>query len=284
MAIKIITDSTSDLPADLAEKANIRVVPLYINFMGDGNQIQSLRDGIDVDPDEFYHRLGQESKLPTTSQPSVQDFTEVYQEYLENGDQIISIHVSSKLSGTWNSATQAHEQLDGNPNLVIIDSGLVSMGMGMAVLAGAQALNNGKSFEEIQEVIHAACSKLKLFCMVDTLEYLQKGGRLGKGAAFLGSLLSLKPILALTDGEIQPFERVRTRRKALDRLGSIGEEFSKIDEACILYTTTPEDAEELKTRISRLIPSDKIITTRLGPVVGTHVGPGAIGLIVRLSE
>jgi len=212
MAIKIITDSTSDLPTDLAESLGIRVVPLYINFMENGNQIQSLRDGIDLDTDEFYNRLGQESNLPTTSQPSVQDFTEVYQEYLENGDQIISVHVSSKLSGTWNSATQAHEQLGSNPNLVIMDSRLVSMGMGLAVLAGAHALNDGKSFEEVQEVIHAACNKLRLFCMVDTLEYLQKGGRLGKGAAFLGSLLSLKPILALTDGEIQPFERVRSRR------------------------------------------------------------------------
>ena len=291
MAIRLVTDSTADLSPELAERWNIKVVPLYVNFAsgrGEGTDaaegIETLRDGVDISPDEFYRRLVESGVLPTTSQPSVQDFLEVYQELTKDGDEVISVHISSKLSGTSNSAVQAKERLGGDARVEVVDSGLASMGVGMTVLAGARAVESGADFDTALQEVRKASSELRIFFMVDTLVYLQKGGRLGKAQALLGSLLSIKPILTMRDGEIYPLERVRTRGKALHRLAEIVGEMAPIAELCVIHATTPQDAASLGEGLSHLLAPEKIISLRLGPTVGVHAGPGLVGVGVRLAS
>ena len=287
MAIRLVTDSTADLPPKLAEQWNIKVVPLYVNFAGRGKNadsaeaIETLRDGVDIGPDEFYRRLVESSALPTTSQPSIQDFLEVYQELTKSGDKVISVHISSKLSGTCNSAVQARERLGGDARVEVVDSGLTSMGLGMAVMAGARAVESGADFDAALQEVRKAASESRVLFMVDTLAYLQKGGRLGKAQAFLGSLLGIKPILTMRDGELYPLERVRTRSKALHRLTEIVKEMAPIAELCVIHATTPQDATSLGEGLSHLLAPEKILSLRLGPTLGVHAGPGLVGVGVR---
>ncbi|MEE9261502.1 MAG: DegV family protein [Dehalococcoidia bacterium] len=291
MTIRLVTDSTADLPPELAEKWNIKVVPLYVNFgqeEGDATPetgaIETLRDGVDIGPDEFYRRLVKSSVLPTTSQPTVQDFISVYQELTQKEDQVISVHISSVLSGTHNSAVQAKNSLGNSARVEVVDTTLASMGVGLAVLAGARAIESGANFDEVLKEIQEALSQLRIFFVVDTLEYLQKGGRIGRAQAFLGSLLSIKPILTMEGGEIQPLERVRTRGKALQRLSKIVEEMAPLSEACVIHNTTPEDVNYLKESLSHLLSQDKIVTARLGACLGVHVGPGLLGVAARSAS
>ena len=286
MAIRLVTDSTADLPPELVERWKIEVVPLYVNFIGNQGEdaIETLKDGVDIDPDRFYRRLVESDVLPTTSQPSLQDFLEVYKRLTEDGDEIVSVHISSKLSGTYNSAIQAKEGLNGDARVEVVDSELASMGAGMAVLAGARAAEKGADIDTVLQEVGKAASELRIYFMVDTLEYLQKGGRIGKAQAFLGTLLGIKPILSLQEGEMHPLERVRTRRRAIQRLATIVEDLAPITELCVIHSTTPEDMDGLKASLSHLLPQDQIISTRLGPVVGAHVGPGLIGVAARSAS
>jgi DegV family protein with EDD domain len=225
----------------------------------------------------------------------VQDFLSVYRDELQRGNQVVSVHISSKLSGTVNSATQAMEQVVGKGRIVIVDSRLASMGLGIAALAGARLAKGGAGLEEVSEEVRRACRETKVFFMVDTLEYLQKGGRIGRAQAFLGSLLNVKPILTLVEGEIHPLERVRSRGKALERLAVLAEEMGPAREVWVCHSTTPLDADALASRLGKLVGpveahpavvatgagEGEVTATRLGPAVGTHVGPGLVGVGVR---
>ncbi len=278
MVVKVVTDSTSDLPLELAQRLDITVVPLNIHF-----EDEVYKDGVDITEDDFYKRLMASAKLPTTSQPSVGDFLQVYQELSGNGHEIVSIHISAKLSGTYNSAAQAREALGNGTRVHIIDSGQVSMGLGLIATEAAHMVQAGASCQQVIDGVERCLPHTYVFALLDTLEYLQKGGRIGKAGAFLGSLLSIKPIITCKEGEIHPVERVRTRVKGIAKLQEIARTLAPLKRLGLIHSTTPEDAEALAQSFSDLISSDEMIVSRFGPVLGTYTGPGALGVAVMSS-
>ena len=284
MAVKLVTDSTWDLSRELAERWDITVVPCNVHFDDD-----VYKDGIDIGPDEFYARLASSPRLPTTAQPSVNDFLQVYKGLADQGNDVISIHLSAKLSGTLNSALQAKNALEspegaGATRIEIIDSQLTSTGLGLVTLAAAQMALAGGSYEEVASKIQDSLPLTHCYFLVDTLEYLQRGGRIGKASAFLGSLLNIKPILTLRDGEAHPAERVRTRERALHRLAEIVLGLAPAEYVSVAHSTTPDDAETLRQRLGGLVPGDAIVMARFGPAIGTYLGPGALGVSLISSR
>ena len=272
MAIKIVTDSVADLPAELAQQLDITVVPCNV-VLGD----ISYKDGVDLGPDELFRRMAAGPGLPTTSQPSVADFQAVYQELTAQGDSIVSIHPSAKLSGTFNSAQQARNSL-GDADIHVIDSGMASIVEGLVVLSAAQLATESDSAEEVASQIQGDLSKTHGFFLLDTLEYLQKGGRIGKAQAFLGGVLSVKPILGLHDGEVHPIERPRSRQRGIRRLRELASQMAPVKQLAVIYSTEAQEAEDLKQGFSDLLSGDHIVTARFGSALGVYVGPNAIGV------
>ena len=273
MTTRLVTDSSADLPADQVRRWGITVVPCYV-VLDDVN----YKDGVDLLPDDFYRRLAASPRLPTTAQPAAADFQRVYRDLLGQGHQVVSIHLSRKLSGTLNSAEQAWASLGDSVPIEIIDSQLTSIGLGLVVLAAAQQAHGGAGYQEVAERVRRDLSLTHAFFLLDTLEFLQKGGRVGKAQAFVGSLLSVKPILKLQDGEAHPVERPRNRERALNRLVELVRDLAPVRQLAVIYSTEPEQAEALRRRLAALLPEDQIITSRFGPVVGTYLGPGALGV------
>ena len=288
MAVKLVTDSTCDLPQDLARDWDITVVPCNVHF---GDEV--YKDGIDMGADEFYGRLVSSATLPTTAQPSVNDFLQVYKALSVEGHDIVSIHLSAKLSGTLNSAIQARALLTeaaqpggakDSGSIEIIDSRMASVGLGLIALAAAHVVRAGGSWGEVVESVRSSLPRTHCYFLLDTLEYLQKGGRIGKARAFLGSLLGVKPILMVKDGEAHPVERVRTREKGLRKLAEILTGLAHAKHLAVLHSTTPGDAEALRERLGDLAPEGGIVMARFGPVVGTYLGPGALGVSLLSSS
>ncbi|WP_066635382.1 DegV family protein [Desulfolucanica intricata] len=275
--IHIVTDSTSDIPAEILKQYdNITVVPLKVMF---GQEV--FRDGVDLSPAEFYRRLTATKEIPRTSQPSPGEFLEVYQKLADQEQQIISIHLSSHLSGTVQSARTAGSILN-YQDIEIIDSLSASMGIGLIVLAAANAAKNGHSYKEIIDLVIKIRNNLKIYFLVDSLEYLQKGGRIGKARAFLGTLLNIKPILRVNEGIVHPYEKIRGKAKALNRLIEItSHEITPGTsvECCILHAAEPKGANRLKDMLLEKFPGINVIFADVGPVIGTHVGPGTLGII-----
>lgn len=278
--IAFVTDSTAGVPADQVQKYNISVVPLQVIF-----GTESFRDGIDITQDEFFNRLKSAKTLPTTSQPSVADFEEAYTKQLDDPDveSVISVNLSSHLSGTYSAATQAAERLTaaGSKKISIIDSQFAWLGTGLMVINGARAAEQGKSHDEIVGMIQGMIPRMKLMLLVDTLEYLQRGGRIGGAQAFLGGLLNVKPILHVVGGRVEPLERVRTRRKAMERLVELGAEGAKGRpcQVCVGHAQAQEDAETLSRMIREKMNVAEEFTSDLGPVISTHTGPGVLGFV-----
>ena len=273
MTVRVITDSTADLPPEMAAELRIEVVPLNVHFGTD-----TFRDGIDLSADEFYERLVASPRPPTTSQPSVGAFLEVYQKALEGADGIVSVHISAKVSGTWNSAVQAREQLSDSSKVTVVDTGQASMGLGWVAVAAARAAQAGASMDEVASLARSAAEQVRVLFLVDTLEYLQKGGRIGKAQAMFGSVLAIKPILTIQEGEVHPLERVRTRGKGVARLVQLVQEAAPLQSMAVLYTTTEDEARALAERLGPCVPSGQVIVGRLGTVVGTYAGPGLLGV------
>ena len=240
MAIRVVTDSTSDLPAELAERWHITVVPCYV-VAGD----VTYKDGVDISHDQFYQLLTSGSRLPTTAQPSTADFRQVYEELLGQGHQIISIHVSGKLSGTLNSAEQAKESLAEAAPIEIIDSQLASIPLGLAVVAAAEQAEEAESYQQLAGKVRQDLPLTHSFFLLDTLEYLQKGGRIGRAQAFLGSMLGVKPILKLQDGEAHPVERPRTWDRGVRRLLALVRELAPVRQLAVIHSTEPEQASQV---------------------------------------
>jgi DegV family protein with EDD domain len=278
MPIRIVTDSSADLPPELARRWDITVVPCNV-VLGD----VSYKDGVELPPGEFYRRLEASPRPPTTSQPSIADFQAVYQGLLAQGHQIVSIHVSGKLSGTVNAAERARESLGPQAESVaVVDSRLASLCLGLVALSAAQAAPSHQgSLEQLAAQVRAGLPKARGYFLVDTLEYLQKGGRIGKAQAFLGTLLSVKPILTIQDGEAHPVERQRNRQRAVARLVELaradasGGPPAKLG---VIYSTEPEQAAALRHSLARLLPEDQIIVSQFGATLGTYLGPRALGV------
>lgn len=277
MAVRIVTDSTADLPQKFAHDLGISVVPLSVIF---GDEV--FREGIDISHDLFYDKLVRGRDLPSTSAPSVGDFLEVYEPLLKETNEIVSCHVSSKLSATYNNALQAAQVLsDRGARIDVIDSEVVSLGLTFVTLAAARAAREGADMGEIRAVAERTIQRIRIYFMLDTLEYLRRGGRIGRGRAFLGAMLRVKPLLSLRHGEVHPEERMRTKAHAMERLIQIATSYPGVREVAIGYSTNPQDAYDLQTRLEAVLPQVNILVTRVGPVIGTHAGPGvlAIGLL-----
>nr|BAL57010.1 degV family protein [uncultured prokaryote] len=278
MPVQVITDSTADLPPDLARSLGIAVVPLTVHF-----GTETFLDGVTITPDAFYTRLQQERTLPKTTQPSIGTFLEFYRR-CANSDGILSLHISSKVSGTYNSASQAAQQLAGGCPIVVVDTLQASLALGLVVLAAARAVQAGATLSEAEEVARRTARRCHLFGVLDTLDYLEKGGRIGRAAAFLGSVLQVKPILTLRDGEAYPLERVRTRRRAVERLVEITRQHAPLAQLAVAYSTTPEEAQHLAERLQPFAPPQGVLLGRFGAVLGTYLGPGALGVALERAE
>ncbi len=279
MAIRIVTDSTSDLTPELANELGVTVVPANV-IIDD----VTYRDGVDLKSDEFYRRLIDGPGLPTTSQPSVGTFQAAYQEILDQGDEIVSIHVSGKLSGTVNSANQAKGSLGENAPIEVVDSGGASIALALIIAAAAEAAGGAASCQELAEQVRRDLPRTSAVFALDTLEYLQKGGRIGKAQAFVGSLLSVKPILTLVDGEVHPLERPRNHQRAMRRMAELTREKGPAARLGIAFSTDEAWAADLRGSLSDVVPEDKVITVRFGPALGTYVGPRAVGVALTLAR
>jgi DegV family protein with EDD domain len=277
--VKIVTDSSAHLPHSERQKHDITVVPLKAIF---GTTV--YRDELDLTNEQFYQMLPIAESHPTTSQPSAGEFMEVYQPLLEAGREIVSIHLPSKLSGTYASAcaakTELETQLKKALPLTIVDTPWLSMALGLLVVAAAEAAEAGQSREQVLATINALIPKLNLIFVLDTLEYLKRGGRIGGARAMLGSLLHVKPMLEIKHGLVEPLEQPRSRAKAIKRLLEIMEERTggKPVHASILHAVSPIDAAELEKELRKRFELKEFHMTEIGPVIGVHTGPNAVGL------
>ncbi len=275
MSVRIVTDSCSDLPPDTALACGITVVPLLVNAGG-----ETYRDGVDISADRFYELLQSLPDLPTTSQPPPAEIAEIYDQLLEDGHDVVAIHVSSILSGTYNSASQAKEMSKDPTRVTVVDSYLAGGALGLLALEAAVLAQQYDDHSEVAGQAEKRVERQTGYVMVDTLKYLAKGGRIGKAQAFMGEALQLKPILSVRDGAVHPEERPRTRRKALDRLSSLVRSLAPVSRLHVSYTTGPDDAHSLRASLADLVEPENIVESRFGPVLGTHLGPGAIGVAV----
>ena len=274
-SVQVVTDSTSDIRQEDAERAGLTVVPAYV-FFGD----EEFRDGVNLSAAEFYRRLEQKSVVPKTAQPSPQDFADAFLKLAPNGP-ILAITVSSKLSGTYNSALIARDMvLKEHPDAAIevVDSMLAAMGLGMVARATAEKAREGVGIEELAEWTRDTVGRTRVFFAVDTLEYLARGGRIGKAQRFLGGLLSVKPVLALQDGEIHPMERARSRAKAHALLESYLYGSGRPEQLVFGTSTDHDRARELAERAKERLRMDDVPVYSIGTAVGTYVGPGCIGI------
>ena len=279
MSLRIVTDSTADLSPELAAEHNITVVPLSVLF-GD----EELLSGVDIDSREFFDRLQREPVLPTTSQPPPGAFQQVYERLAgEGATEILSIHVSGKLSGTLGSARQAAQGIEG-VRIECVDSELVTMAMGLGVITAARAVAGGASLEETRDLATNQFRRTHTYFLVDTLEYLQRGGRIGRAGAALGTLLKVKPLLTLQNGEVEAIGRVRTKRKAVADMLRRAAEAGPIEQMMAAHASSPDDIEELSAQLRALAPEAEFITGEVGPVIGVHTGPGLLACAVVTAE
>ena len=272
--IKVVTDSTADVPQELLERYDIRVVPINIQF---GQE--TYQEGIDIDRPTFFRKL--EEAMPTTSQPSPGQFVEVYRQLAEEGHSIISLHVTSKHSGTYQSALLAKSMLP-EADIEVFDTLSISMGTGYQVLAAARAAEEGRSIGEILRLLEGIRSRMHLYLTPATLKYLQKSGRVGKLAGVLASLLSIKPIIEVEDGLLEVSEKVRTRGKALDRLVELTAQAVGTTEPvklAISHAEAHEEAEALRARLEETFNCDEMHVVDLACSLTVHGGPGIIGII-----
>ncbi|QKG84665.1 DegV family protein [Kroppenstedtia pulmonis] len=280
--VQVMTDSTADIPEELIEELNIAFIPLRVHMNG-----ETYLDRVSIQPQEFYRKLEKVEEMPTTSQPSPLDFVEAYRKAVNNGaTDIISIHLSSSFSGTYQSAVLAQSMVEEEFNVAVIDSKTASFAIGLIVVEVARAAKEGKSLQECIAIANQMIQEKRVFFLVDTLEYLQKGGRIGKAAALLGSLLNIKPILSIDpEGVIIPVDKVRGKRKANARILGLLKDAMPADRdlrAGILYTNNRDEAEKWADRLKEnfLLDDSDIVYAEIGPVIGTHVGPGTLAVVM----
>ncbi|HEY7975663.1 MAG TPA: DegV family protein [Ktedonobacterales bacterium] len=280
MAVRVVVDSTSDIPHDRAQALGIEVAPLVVLF-GD----EEFRDGVDLTADEFYRKLTGSSVTPTTSAPSVGSFQEAYRKAIREGaDAVLEISLASQLSATYGNAVQAAKTVaaETGVQIEVIDSGTVSGGFGMPAEIVAREAQQGASLEQLKAHAQSMLARIRLYAALDTLEYLKRGGRIGGASALFGSLLNVKPLIEVRDGQVLPVENVRTRSKAQERVGQIAAGHGEAEAVAVVRSN--DAVGEQFDRIARSFWDGPIYEYVLGPVVGSHAGPGAGGIIVITRE
>jgi DegV family protein with EDD domain len=280
MPAAVVTDTTAYLPGELVERLGIALVPLYVNF----GSARTERESEITDYPAFFDELRGADDLPTTSQPSVGDFASVYEPLLAGGGDVVSIHISARLSGTSDAARQAAEQLrrdgKGGERVRVIDSETCAGGLGMLVLVCAAAAEAGLGLDAIESRVDEAREDLKIWFALNTLEFLKRGGRIGAASAWIGSTLKVKPILTMDGGELLPVERVRTSSRAFERLVDYARQRhdSGADGWAVQHIAVPDQAARLTDRCREVFGCDPLFIGELGPVLSTHTGPGLLGV------
>lgn len=281
--VKVVTDSTADIPESVRKELDIAMVPLKVHLAG-----ETFLDGVTLKPREFYERLAAADELSTTSQPSPNEFVEAYRKVAgEEQHDLISIHLSAAMSGTYQSAVLAKSMLEDDLRIEVIDSKKASFANGMIVIAVAEAAKAGKTLEECCAIAERYVKELQVYFMVDTLKYLQKGGRIAKASALLGSLLNIKPILKLDeDGEVAPDEKIRGKKKALARIYEKLQHYAagEVVDVGLLHANIGDEVTTIEAALRERLDISRLQVAELGPVIGTHAGPGTIGLAIIKTD
>jgi DegV family protein with EDD domain len=278
--VRIVTDSTGDVPRDLASELGISVVPAQLLF---GQQ--AFRDGVDLTPKEFFNKLANSPELPHTSGPLVADFVNTYRRLFdeEKCESIVSVHVAGNLSGTLNAAWSAAQSLPDPSRVAVIDSGQVSMGMGWAVVEAARMARDGATQAEVSQGVQDTLPRLRTAAMIDTLENLYKGGRISQVSATLGRTLQIKPLLNIDGGQVLVWGRVRTRSRALKRLVAEVLSWGPLAEMAVLHADAEDLALKLADALAGLVPADRLVIAPAGAALTTHLGLGAVGVGALVS-
>jgi DegV family protein with EDD domain len=269
--VAIVTDSVADLPPQVVQELQITVVPLVVRFGGD-----VYRDGVDLSPDQFYYRLKSSKALPATSVPPPMAYAEAYDKLAETTNEIAVISLTSRLSATYEVALQAIGLMKKKARVEVFDSEWAIMAEGFIAIAAARAAQSGATLDSVLDAARRTKPRVELYAAFDTLEYLERGGRIGKAQAFLGSLLKVNPIICLKDGEVYPLARERSRAKAIDHLYNLATGFSKVEALAVEYAIDLAEAKKLVERLHSKYPEIPIYVSRASPVIGTHTGPGLI--------
>lgn len=271
--VRVVTDSTADLPPDLAELMGIRMVPLNVHF---GDEV--LRDGVDITSGDFFDRLAGARQLPKTSAPSVGAFQQAYEQAAtSDASGVLCVTISGKLSGTHNAASVAARQFETVP-VRVLDSQTASTALGIVAIAAAEAAARGGSLDEVEAATRDVANHTDVLFYADTLEYLQKGGRIGRAQGLIGSILEIKPVLTVRDGEVEQYQRARTRGKAIQALIDWFAKLRQPERVSVLWSHNEADLNRLLDGLAPHYPRDQILITKYGPVIGVHVGPGAMGV------
>ena len=274
MEIKIVTDSTSDLDKDTAKNLSVEIVPLNVHF---GDEV--YKDGIEINSDDFFDKLINGTVFPKTSQPSVGEFIDVYEKLGNDGSDIISIHISDQLSGTINSARQAAKHLEGKIKVHIIDSKQISISLGLITISAATAVKEGKTLNEVLDLTESLIARSHVFTALDTLEYLEKGGRIGKAKSLVGKILNFKPIIGSADGIIDAFGRGRSNTACMIKLEELVKSTGEIESIGIVYSTDKSLADKFSEQITQNLKLENPPKSyQIGPVIGVYGGPNVIGV------
>jgi len=277
--VKIVTDSCSDITPQLAQELGIIVVPLYVQF---GNE--TYRDNIDLSTEEFYRKLETSKILPTTSTAIPVSFAELFTKLAEETNEILTITVSETFSATYVVALQGKDMVSKDCRIEVIDSKSGAGGEMLLVISAAKMAQSGANLDQIADWVRRAIPRVHVRMSFDTLEYLRRGGRIGKAQAFLGSLLKANPVLGIKEGDTFPIARPRSRTQAMDFLVNFVKDFSQVEALVIEDATTPDDLETLAERLKDIVPPERIYRSKVGPVVGTHVGPHILAVSVLEAE
>lgn len=276
--IRIVTDGSCDLSDEILKELNIIMVPLSVRF---GDEI--FKERVTMTAEQFFTKLVTSPVHPATIQPSPSDFIEAYRQAAQGADGIVSIHISSKLSGTLNSAREAVTSMNLTCPIELFDSQTVSIDLGNVVIAAAEAAKQGKNMQEVLMVAREASENVHPLCVLDTLKFLEKGGRIGKAQAFIGTVLNIKPIITMKDGIVVPYGRARSFAKGLDQIINFIEGYSDIQDILVAWTTGENEARSLAERIAAIYKLKPVRVMRVGTTLGVHVGPGAIIMSLRCS-
>jgi len=277
--VKVVTDSCSDITPQLAQELGITVVPLYVQF---GNE--TYRDNVDLSTEEFYHKLGTSKIQPATSTATPADFAKVFTELMEETKEILTITVSEKFSATYAAALQGKAVVKKDCRIEVIDSKLGAGAQMLLVILAAQMARAGASLDHIIDLVKRAIPRIHIRMTFDTLEYLRRGGRIGKAQAFLGGLLKVNHVLGIKDGAAFPIARSRNRAQGMDFLVNFVKGFSQIETVAIEDATTPDDLQSLAERLKDVVPPERTYLSKVSPVVGTHVGPHVLAVAVLEAE